>query len=115
MACKKEILPHEKFSHRRGMPHKQGIAEGRSDQEDYEKRSLLRLPHEFLKGTVRIDSRTRSFRHLPVILILEERRVKGPRGARLWFDRVDSALHLRVIKKAEPVCFASDIDLPVLF
>jgi hypothetical protein len=27
---------------------------------------------------------------------------------------VDSALHLRIIKKAEPVCFASDIDFPML-
>ena len=87
---------------------------GRSDQEDYEKGSLLRLPHEFFKRTVRVDSRASTFRHLPGVFILQERWVKGPQRARLWFDRVDSTPPARLIKKAEPVCLTGDIDFPVL-
>ena len=113
--CKKKIFPHEKFPHRRGKPHKQDIVEGRSDREEYERASLLGLPHEFLKGTLRTNSRTRSLRHFPVVLILQESRVKGPQRAWTRFDRVDSTLHLRIIEKAEPVCFAGDIDFPMLF
>jgi hypothetical protein len=113
--CKKKIFPDEKFPHRRGKPHKQDIVEGRSYREDYERASLLGLPQEFLKRTLRTNSRTRSLRHLPAVLILQESRVKGPQRAWPWFDRVDSTLHLGIIKKAEPVCFAGDIDLPMLF
>jgi hypothetical protein len=113
MPCKKKILLPANSPHSRGMRCTQDIAGGRSDQEDYEKGSLLRLPHEFLKGTVRTDSRASAFRHLPVIFIPQKRRVKGPQRAWLWFDRVDLTLAVGVIKKAKPIWFAGDIDFPV--
>ena len=64
---------------------------------------LHKLPYKLIKGTIRIDTRTRIFCQLPVFFIIHDGRAKGPEGTTPGFDRVDQAALFRVKKDTEPV------------
>ena len=75
--------------------------------------ALLPLPHEFLKGTIRIDAETGVLGHFPVFLIFQKGGVERPEPAWAGLHRVDEAKPCLVEENTITVPAAFDIGSAV--